>query len=233
MIRLTVEDPVQRTISVVGPDDRPMAGLRLVPRSLKRGNSSFPIQIPDELLERLTVTTDAMGEATLVYLSQAMEPLTVQIAGAGIAAHTLPLFDRPLKMGRTGRLVGVVRAESGQPLAGFPVAVWVRPTGTLPWGLLDASPPETIKFDSPPLTGAEGAFQTPPSLLDGSTYRVSIRQDGFAPFVSEWVTLVGDRTALRPIRLRAPPEAVRPGTRSPGPAGWRRASPCPLGVLPV
>ena len=164
--------------------------------------------IPDELLERLTVTTDTKGEATLPYLPQAMAPLTVQISGPGIAAHTLALIDsrqKPiLKLGRTGRLVGIVRSEAGEPLADIRVAVWVRAPGTIPSGMLDLSPPEMIKFDSQPLlTSAQGSFQTPPSLLDGSTYRVSIRREGFAPFVSDWVTLGGDRTPIPPIRLRS------------------------------
>ena len=59
-----------------------------------------------------------------------------------------------------------------------------------------------IRFDSPVLaTGAQGTFQTAPGLLAGSTYRVSIQRDGFAPFVSDWVTLGEERTTIPPIRL--------------------------------
>ncbi len=35
------------------------------------------------------------------------------------------------------------------------------------------------------------------------SYRVAISQDGFAPFVSEWVKLDGERAAVGPIKLRA------------------------------
>ena len=114
-------------------------------------------------------------------------------------------------MGRPGRLVGIVRGESGQPLGDIPVDVWVRASGTLPTevprahrGRGRSTPTEVVFFDSdPPRTGPQGAFQTPSTLLGGSTYRVSIRQAGFEPFVSDWVTLDGERTAIPPIRLRA------------------------------
>ncbi len=203
--RLTLEQPVKRTITVLGADDRPIEGLRLVPRVVRQRGGRSGAEVPDELVERLTVTTDAKGVATLPYLSQGMEPLRVQVAGAGIAMHTLSLNDVPqtgiLRVGRTGRLVGIVRGESGQPLAGVSVVVWTPARS--PSGRSDRRP-EMIRFDAQPLTtGRQGAFQTPSTLLNGSRYRVSIRQEGFAPFVSDWVTLGGDRTPIPPIRLRA------------------------------
>ncbi len=209
VVRMTLEVPVKRTIAVIGPDNRPIEGLRLFPRSLRRGNSSFPTALPEELRARLTVATDGKGEATLAYLPRSLEPLTVEVSGQGIATHTLALLDPTnmptLKIGRMGRLVGVVRGESGQPLAGIPVAVWVKAPGTLASGMPDRnSAPEEIRFDSQPLiTGAQGTFQTAPALLSGSIYRVSIRPSGFAPFVSDWVTLGGERTTIPPIRLQA------------------------------
>ena len=98
----------------------------------------------------------------------------------------------------------MVRGENGQPLAGIPVAVWSRPSGRSSPGVLSRiSPPEMIRFDSQPLiTGPQGAFQTSSTLLNGSTYRVSVRQDGFAPFISDSVTLDGERTTFPAIRLR-------------------------------
>jgi hypothetical protein len=209
VVRLTLEEPLKRTIMVVGPDDQPVKGVRLSPRSLRRSNSNFPMQLPEELRARLAVSTDAKGEATLAYLPRGLEPLTAEVSGPGIAKHTIPLIDRAqrptLRIGRTGRLVGVVRGESGEPLAGIPVAVWVKPSGTLPVGISDVnSPPEKIRFDSEPLaTGAQGTFQTAPALLSGSIYRVSIRPSGFAPFISDWVTLGGEHTTIPPIRLQS------------------------------
>jgi hypothetical protein len=210
VIRLTLEQPVKRTITVRDAGDRPVEGIRLAPRSIRQGTSPVPREIPEELLERLTVTTDSKGEATLISLPQRMEPLTVRVAGPGFAAHTLALSDIPQKgsltIGRTGRLVGIIREESGQPLPGISVVVWARTPGIRVPGMFAFTPPPPaqIRFNTRSLTtGREGAFQTPSNLLNGSTYRVSIRQDGFAPFVSEWVTLGGDRTPIPPIRLRA------------------------------
>jgi hypothetical protein len=102
-------------------------------------------------------------------------------------------------------VVGLVRTASGQPMADIPVEIWVRGWGTI---RSDLRVPERITPDAilrlgpqPLKTGPQGAFQTPPTLLNGLTYRVSIRQDGFAPFLSDWVTLDGERTTLPPIRL--------------------------------
>ena len=103
-------------------------------------------------------------------------------------------------------MVGIVRTASGQPLADVPVEVWVQGSGTLPRkhrSIGRSRPTEILRLDPQPLkTGPQGAFQTPPTLLSGSTYRVSIRQDGFVPFVSDWVTLDGERATIPPIRLQ-------------------------------
>ena len=52
-------------------------------------------------------------------------------------------------------------------------------------------------------SGPQGAFQTSQTLLGGSTYRVAIHREGFAPFVSDWVTLDGERATIPEIRLLA------------------------------
>ncbi len=215
-VRLVLVEPVTRTITVVGPDGKPIEGLRLVPRSLRLGPTRIPATIPEDLDEELKVTTDAKGVATIPYLSRAMNMLTVWVYGPGIARHTLALAEEPgtvdhvLKLGGTGRLVGVVRSERGEPLHDVPLEVWVRATGDrpnnvgIPRGRRRATPTEVIPFNTdPPRTGPQGAFQTPSELLSGSTYRVSLRRDGFEPFVSDWVTLEGERTTVPAIRLRA------------------------------
>jgi RNA polymerase sigma factor (sigma-70 family) len=214
-VRVVLDEPVKRTIMVVGADGRPIAGLTLVPRSLGRRRGALPLSIPEEWRERLVVTTDANGVATIPYLSRAMNPVSIRLFGPEIARHTLPLpaqqgkDDYVIKLGGRGRLVGIVRAESGQPLADVPIDVWVRASGALtrPGYAVNRgriTHTEVVPFDSESVhTGPEGAFQTASKLLGGSTYRVSIRREGFEPFVSEWVTLDGERTAVAPIRLRA------------------------------
>ena len=140
MIHLTLDQPAKWTITVLGPDDRPIAGLRLTPHSLRSTDrrAASPT-VPDGWLEPLTVTTDAKGVATLTYLPANMAPLSIRVAGPGVAPHTLPL-DVPqgknavLKLGRSGRVVGIVRTASGMPLADVPVELWVQGSGTLPSG---------------------------------------------------------------------------------------------------
>ena len=144
-VRLVLEVPKQRTITVAGPDGRPIEGLRLVPRTLQRANARMPLSIPEDWGERLTVTTDAKGMATIPYLSRATNILTMRVHGPGTARHTVDMAEQPgnenyaLSLGRTGRLVGVVRNETGQPLSDVPLEVWVRAAGTRPMGVGCAS----------------------------------------------------------------------------------------------
>jgi RNA polymerase sigma factor (sigma-70 family) len=214
VVPLTLDQPSKCTITVLGPDDRPIAGLRLTPHMLRRTDRRNVPNVPDALREPLTVTTDAKGVATLTYLPGIMMPMAIQVAGPGVAPHTLPL-DVPqgrnavLKLGRSGRVVGIVRTASGVPLADVPVELWVQgadirrsPFGE-GLGSRRVTADERLPLDPHPLkTGSQGTFQTPSTLLSGSTYRVSIRHDGFVPFVSDWVTLDGERAAIPPIRLQ-------------------------------
>ena len=186
-----------------------------MPHSLRRTDGRTASQtVVDAALEQpLTLTTDDKGIATLTYLEGNMAPLSIGIVGAGFAPHTLP-FDvlqgksLVLKLGRPGAVVGIVRTASGQPLAGVPVELWVQGSGTLPGDVLALGDRRItrdaiIRLDRETLkTGPQGAFQTPSALLNGSIYRVSIRKDGFVPFVSDWVTLNGERTAIPDIRLK-------------------------------
>jgi hypothetical protein len=212
-IHLTLAHPAKWTITVLGSDDRPIAGLRLIPRLLRR-TTPMALTVPDGLLELLTVTTDVQGMATLAYMPDMIEPQSIRVAGQGVATHTLPLDvsrgkDVVLKLGRSGRVVGIVRAASGEALGDVPVELWVQGSGTLPAGIRNGrgdqriTSDEMVRLDPQPLrTGPQGAFQSPGILLSGSTYRVSIRQNGFVPFVSDWVTLNGERAAIPPIRLQ-------------------------------
>ncbi len=138
-IRLTLNDPAKWTITVLGPDERPIGRLRLVPHSFQRtdGRTARRMVVDAALEEPLTVTTDDKGIASLAYLDANMAPLSIGIVGAGFAPHTLPL-DTPLgknvvlKLGRPGAWSGSCRTASGQPLAGVPVELWVQGSGTLP-----------------------------------------------------------------------------------------------------
>ena len=145
-VRLVLEEPVKRTITVVGPHDLPIEGVRLLPQTFNAG-VTLAASIPGEWVERLTVTTDAKGVATIPYLSRAMSPMTARVSGPRLAPHTLAIPAEPgkdpialvLKLGRAGRLAGVVRTESGQPVADVAVEVWIRAAGVRPIGMACAS----------------------------------------------------------------------------------------------
>ncbi len=214
LVPLTLEQPSKCTITVVGPDDRPIAGLRLTPHMLRRTDGRYVPTVPDALREPMTATTDTRGVATLTYLPKIMMPMAIRVAGPEVAPHTLALDvpqgrDAVLKLGRAGRLVGIVRTASGMPLAGVPVELWVqgadirRNDFSPSFGSRRITTDEILQLDPRPLkTGSQGEFQTPATLLSGSTYRVSIRHEGFVPFDSNWVTLNGERATIPPIRLQ-------------------------------
>jgi RNA polymerase sigma factor (sigma-70 family) len=215
-VRSTVEDPVNRTMTVVGHDGRPIEGARVVPRLLQIGGTRSAASIPEEWLQELGRITDEKGAVAITCVPRSMNMLTFNLVGAGIAQHTLEVPPPEgndkyvIKLGRIGRLVGVVRNESGEPVVDVPVSVWVRASGTrlpavgAPRGRRRATRTEAIGLERKLMrTGPEGAFRTPAALLGGMSYRVSIRHEGYAPFVSEWVELDGERTAVSAIRLRA------------------------------
>ena len=162
------------------------------------------------------MTTDAKGVATLTCLPGIMMPLSIRVAGPGVAPHTLPLEmprgkercpqARPLRTSGRNRPHGIRRAtgrRSGGTLGSGVADIRRSDFGESGFGSRRITPDEILRLDPQPLkTGPQGAFQTPSTLLSGSTYRVSIRHDGFVPFVSDWVTLNGERAAIPPIRLQ-------------------------------
>ena len=130
-VRLTLDEPLRRTVTVLGPDGRPRAGVRVSP-VLYAFDQSATYRTPDDRLERLTIVSGADGVAVLPYLPERLDPLTVRVSGPGIAPHTIPVTDRSgrdriiLKLGTPARLAGTVYNDSGQPASHFPIEVWVE-----------------------------------------------------------------------------------------------------------
>ena len=212
VVRLTLDRPSDKTITIVGVDQMPVAGLRVAPVVLRKADGRLAwFTIPDEWIERLTVTTDAKGMATFAGLSASVVPMSIRIGGSQLAQHTLPVEESTgtgyvLKVGRPGRLVGVVRTEAGEPLGDIPVEVWVRGAGSVAGdpARRRITPDEIVRLESGPIkSGPQGTFQTPAALLGGSRYRVAIHREGYVPFVSDWIKLDGERASVQPIRLRA------------------------------
>ncbi len=211
-VRLTLAKPFTRTLTILGDDDRPLAGVRLAPVFYTINDRSV-YWTPDDQIERLMVVTGADGVATLPYLPAAIDPLNLRVTAPGIVPHDLPLPHRPgsdrftLKLGRPARLTGSVFHDSGQPAANVPVEVRVQillydrsdPDGNRLVGNL-SSP---IRFDSGPIrTQSDGSFQTPPQLITGSTYRVVINPEGYPPASSDLLLSRTETTTVPPFRLR-------------------------------
>jgi len=211
-VRVTLAEPLPRTVTILGPDDRPLAGVRLAPVDYAfNGRAVF--QTPDDRLERLTIASGADGVATLPYFPETIDPLTVWVTAPGIAPHHLGLPDRPgrdritLKLGRPARLAGSVSIDSGQPASNVPIEVWATNTYDLPMGpgriwkatLL----PCLIHFDSGPVrTRADGSFLTPVQLLTGSSYRIIIRPEGSPLVTSDWLAATTELTTFPLLRLK-------------------------------
>jgi hypothetical protein len=86
-VRLTLAKPFRRTLTILDPNDHPLAGVRLVP--LVYGvNGRGVFLTPDDWLERLTVATGPDGLATLSYLPGTVDPLRVRVTAPGIVPHT-------------------------------------------------------------------------------------------------------------------------------------------------
>ena len=126
-VRLTLDEPLKRTVTILDAEGRPVAGVRLAPVLLWDSAAVRPLlrlcATPDDRWERMTVVTGPDGLATLPYLPARLEPLTVRVAAPGIAPHKLPVPAHPgidrftLKLGRPARLAGSVSYDSGQPAA--------------------------------------------------------------------------------------------------------------------
>jgi hypothetical protein len=204
-VRLILAEPLRRTMTVLGPDDRPLAGVRLAP-VLYASDGRDVFQTPDDRLEPLTITSAADGVATLPYFPPGIEPLTARVTAPGIAAHNLALVDRParnriiLKLGRPASLAGSVYNASGE----VPIEVWVENTYQMPRDPAEYRwpSPSLIRFDSGPVrTRADGSFVTPAQLLTGSSYRIFIRPDGGPLVTSDWLKATGETTTFPPFRL--------------------------------
>ena len=75
---MTLAEPLRRTLTILGPDDRPLAGVRLVPVLYAiNGRASFIT--PDDCLEQMTVATGALCGHPVAYLPAAFDPLNVRV----------------------------------------------------------------------------------------------------------------------------------------------------------
>jgi hypothetical protein len=209
-VRLTLAEPLPRTVTILDHKGHPVAGVRLAPVFHGGGPASF--RTPDDRLERMTVVTGADGVAALPYLPATIDPLTVRVTAPGIAPHHLGLPDRPgrdritLKLGQPSRLAGSVYDDSGQPASDVAIEVWASNTYDLPMPgtetLKATLEPSLVYFDTGPVrTRSDGSFATPVQLLTGSFYRIIIRSEGKPLVTSDWLTPTTELTTFPPLRL--------------------------------
>jgi hypothetical protein len=214
-VRLTLAEPVQRTVTIRDPDGRQIGGVRLAPR-LFAMNGRAQFLTPDDWQERLTVATGLDGVATFPYVPANVDPLRLIVTAPGLVPHEFPLPDRPgsdrfdLEIGRPARLAGSVNDDEGRPAANVLVEVAVRnlyyqtsDPGETP---KPSGPPQPIHFDSGPiLTGADGSFRTPPQLMTGRSYQITVHPEGDPPVLSGSLTATNASTTVPPLRVHHQP----------------------------
>ncbi len=208
--RLVLETQETRRLTLRDADGKPVVNASVVSRLVETERTAYlGVTIPDDWLGRLTATTDAQGVALLPGLTRLIDLRSVRIAVPGRAPHVAMLLsaegkhDATLTLSRPSRLSGEIRDSSDKPVANLPVELWIR-CGS-PIGNQQAAYviPEAVRFDGSPIrTDTTGAFQSPPLLRSGSTYRVVVRAPGFAPSVSDWITLRADSNVLPPLKIR-------------------------------
>jgi hypothetical protein len=189
--RLLLRDATPRTVTIQRADGKPLAGAKVMPRLIRDLNGEIA-EIPTSLAAQLAATTGPEGKATLTSLIALVELMAVRVAGDSLAEQDIVLADRPGQARGTGDVMMKLEAESqisgrvvderSHGIPGQEVEVWTR--GRYP---LDPSP---VEFAGGPVrTGPEGSFQTPLTLLAGSTFRAVVGAPGKDLIASDWITL--------------------------------------------
>ena len=203
--RLILEKPATRTVLVEGPDGKPVAGARIVPRMLSIFGQAR-VEVPDTLAGSLATSTEPDGKATLHYLAVRDRLMAVRLTTDAIGTQDILLAQRSgdgsepsvitIRLKSVTHLSGRIVDAGGQAVAGQLVGVWSR-------GDAAESVPNTVEFKSGPLrTAPDGSFQTPDNLIAGSAYRLAIRDEGKDPIYSDWITMTERPRILSPFVLR-------------------------------
>jgi hypothetical protein len=208
--RLVLEPQEPRRLTLRDADGKPVVGATVAARLVQTERTGYlGVTVPDAWLTRLTAATDVQGVASLPGLTRLIELRSVRIVVPGGGTHVGTLLytegkhDAALTLGRPSRLAGAVKDTSGVAVTGVAVEVWARCGLSFGDGQSAHVIPEAVRFDAGLIrTDARGSFQTPPLLRTGSTYRVVVRAAGFAPAVSDWITLRGESNALPPVTIR-------------------------------
>jgi RNA polymerase sigma factor (sigma-70 family) len=195
-VQIRLLQPAARSVTLKRRDGSPVAGLKVAPRSTtvrsSRGGARGA-EIPDELAELLARVSDANGQVRFSSFEPDELPSSVRVwsaAGASQVLHPALPFDRhaeriDLVIEPAGALAGRVVRSDGKSPAGVVINVESARTA--------ASIGAPIRFKEGPIrVNADGRFQTPPVLLEGWRYRVSIQVEGQGSVVSPWIEPAGE-----------------------------------------
>ena len=165
------------------------------------------VTVPDEWLARLTATTDAEGVASLPGLDAPDRAAERRDLHAGPRAHVATLrytegkTDATLATGRPPRWRASSRTLRRRRSRMCPSRSGCA-AGSRGRARSFYVIPERVQMDGEPIrTDARGSFRTAAALMTGSTYRVVVRADGFAPSISDWITLKSESAPLPPVTL--------------------------------
>jgi hypothetical protein len=208
--RLVLETAAPRTVLVEGPDGKPIAGARIVPRLLSIFGKA-PAEVPASLAGSLATTTGQDGKATLSYLANRDRLMAVRVTADPIGVQDIHLIARPngasepsvitVRLKPATHLSGRIVDEVGRAVIGQLVEVWSQ--GDATW-----IGPNTVEFQHGPLrTAVDGSFETPDNLMVGLQYRVAVRKAGNEPILSDWIT-IGERPRSLPLMVQRPIRAI-------------------------
>jgi hypothetical protein len=207
--RMVLSAPSARRMTVLDEAGKPVAGASVSPCRVTTGQTSyFGVLMPDDWHARPGALTDAKGVASLPALGRLHDVILVRLSVPGRGTHVVSLpyetmkEDQTLRLGAPGRLLAKLVDGSGGPVAGAEAELWVRSVQPISGGRSLFYEPERIELEKASLrSGPEGTIQTPPLLHQGATYRLAVRAEGFAPKVTDWITLVGDSAELPAIAM--------------------------------
>jgi Carboxypeptidase regulatory-like domain len=203
---IVLRRPEMRTVTVQGPDGRPVAGARIAPKVLSIFSGTIA-DIPKSLSAPLAVTTGPDGRATIGYLTARDQLTTARVTTGSIGTQDIVLVEDPgsgstepviaIRLKKTGRLTGRIVDDAGRPVADQVVEIWSRGGG-------NRARPDAVELAGGPLrTAPDGSFQTPDNLFVRSAYRVVVRAPGKEMILSDWMTIGEPARALPPMRLRS------------------------------
>lgn len=205
--QIALRKPDPRTVRVEGADGKPVAGARVQPRLVFFSGGIASADMPESLASPLAVMTGADGIATITYLRGRDRLVAVRVTSDTIGEQDVPVTEESskasvlptilIKLRSTGRIAGRIVDPRGQGIANQAVEIWSKGGG----GRLIPNP---VGFkDGPIRTGADGAFITPDNLIVGAAYRVTVREPGNEPIISDWIDINEQPVTIAPLVLRS------------------------------